>query len=196
MLYLVTRFSFHTKMSREEANRFAIRAAAKAYEDLKVSLAAQAPVDSGREKYLKGKHDFIVYMLRKALVHSYLGKTVEIKIDRPVGSTHPRHENFTYPINCGYIPNVTDGDGEVLDVYLLGVEVPVKEYKARMIGMIHHRNNAKDKLVAAPEGMDFTKEKIAEAVHFQEQYYENEIELWETINESAVCHSLSKEAHK
>ena len=83
-----------------------------------------------------------------------------------------------------------------MDVYLLGVEVPVKEYKARMIGMIHHRNNAKDKLVAAPEGMDFTKEKIAEAVHFQEQYYENEIELWETINESAVCHSLSKEAHK
>ena len=30
--------------------------------------------------YLKGKHDFIVYTLRKALVKSYLGKTVNIKI--------------------------------------------------------------------------------------------------------------------
>jgi len=40
---------------------------AKAYEELKVSLAEQAPIDSGREKYLKGKHDFIVYTLRKAL---------------------------------------------------------------------------------------------------------------------------------
>ena len=42
--------------------------AAKAYEDLKVLLAEQAPLDSGREKYLKGKHDFIVNTLQKALV--------------------------------------------------------------------------------------------------------------------------------
>lgn len=41
--------------------------AAKEYEKLKVSLALQAPVDSGREKYLKGKHGFIVDTLRKAL---------------------------------------------------------------------------------------------------------------------------------
>ena len=50
---------------------------AKEYEDLKVSLAQQAPVDGGREKYLKGKHDFIVYTLRKALVKSYLGENSE-----------------------------------------------------------------------------------------------------------------------
>ena len=39
--------------------------AAKAYEDLKVSLAEQAPTDNGRENYLKGKHDFIAGVLRK-----------------------------------------------------------------------------------------------------------------------------------
>jgi len=50
-------------------------AVAKAYEELKVSLAKQAPVDNGREKYLRGKHDFIVYTLTKALVYSYLGKS-------------------------------------------------------------------------------------------------------------------------
>lgn len=53
---------------------------AKEYEELKVSLALRVPVDNGREMYLKGKHDFIVYTLRKALVRSYLGKTVNIKI--------------------------------------------------------------------------------------------------------------------
>ena len=31
---------------------------AKEYENLKVSLALQVPADSGREMYLKGKHDF------------------------------------------------------------------------------------------------------------------------------------------
>ncbi len=40
--------------------------AAKAYEDLKVSLAEQVPADGGRDAYLKGKHDFIVHILRKA----------------------------------------------------------------------------------------------------------------------------------
>lgn len=151
---------------------------AKEYENLKISLALQAPVDSGRKKYLKGKHDFIVYTLRKALVKSYLGKTVNIKIDRPIGSAHPKHHDHIYPINYGYIPNVLGGDGEELDVYLIGVDVPVEEYSARIIGIVHRHNDVEDKLVAAPEGIDFTEEEISKAVHFQEQYYENEIEIY------------------
>lgn len=150
---------------------------AKEYEDLKVSLAEQAPIDSGREKYLKGKHDFIVYTLRKALVKSYLGKTVSISIDRPIGSVHPKHDDIVYPINYGFIPKVLGGDGEELDVYLLGVAAPVKEYTARIIGIVHRRNDVEDKLVAAPEGLNFTVEEIMEAVKFQEQYYDSEIEI-------------------
>ena len=152
-------------------------AVAKAYENLKVSLAEQAPVDSGREKYLKGKHDFIVYTLRKALVHSFLGKKVTISIDRPIGSIHPQHEDIVYPMNYGYIPKVIGSDGEALDVYLLGVDKPVKEYTARIIGIVHRRNDVEDKLVAAPEGMNFTAVEIAEAVRFQEQYYDSEVEV-------------------
>ena len=150
---------------------------AKAYEDLKVSLAKEVPIDSGREKYLKGKHDFIVYTLRKALVNSFLGKTVDISIDRPMGSIHPKHDDIVYLVNYGYIPNVIGGDGEELDVYLLGVDTPVKEYAARIIGIVHRRNDVEDKLVAAPEGMSFTVEEIAEAVRFQEQYYDSEVEV-------------------
>ena len=151
--------------------------AAKEYEELKVSLTLQAPVDKGRQKYLQGKHDFIVRTLRKALVRSYLGKTVNIKIDRPVGSIHPEHPELVYPVNYGYIPDVFGGDGEEIDVYLLGVDVPVEEYTARIIGIVHRHNDTEDKLVAAPEGLDFDENKISKSVSFQERFFESEIEL-------------------
>jgi len=88
---------------------------AKQYETLKLSLAAKAPKDNGREKYLNGKRDFITHTLRKALVKSYLGKKVNIKIDRPIGYVHYK-ENYglPYPINYGYIPGVFGGNGENL----------------------------------------------------------------------------------
>lgn len=155
---------------------------AKAYEDLKVSLAQQVPVDSGREKYLKGKHDFIIYTLRKALVNSYLGKTVTIKVDRPIGYVHQKKNyTLTYPINYGYIPGIIGGDGEELDVYLLGVDTPVSEFTGKIIGIVYRHNDVEDKLVMAPEGTRFTAEEIADAVRFQEQYYDSEIESMEDL---------------
>lgn len=150
---------------------------AKAYEELKESLALQVPFDNGRERYTKGKHDFIVYTLRKALVKSFLGKTVDIIIERPIGSVHPKDSDFIYPINYGYIPKVFSGDGEEIDVYLLGVAAPVEKYTARIIGIVHRHNDVEDKLVAAPEGMNFTKKEILELVYFQEQFFDIVIEL-------------------
>ena len=115
---------------------------------------------------------------RKALVKSYLGKTVDIKIDRPIGYVHKK-ENYclTYPINYGYVPGVLGGDGEELDVYLLGVNEPVTEYSAKIIGIAHREDDVEDKLVAAPVGLIFTKEEIERAIHFQEQYYKTHIEI-------------------
>ena len=154
---------------------------AKEYEDLKVSLAQQVPIDSGREKYLKGKRDFIIYTLRKALVNSYLGKTVTILIDRPVGSVHPKHDDIIYPINYGFIPGVLGGDGEELDVYLLGVDIPLSEFTGKIIGIVHRHNDIEDKLVMAPEETSFTAEEISGAVRFQEQFYDSEIESMEDL---------------
>ena len=120
---------------------------------------------------------------RKALVKFYLGKTVRIEIDRPIGYVHKK-ENYSliYPINYGYIPGVLGGDGEELDVYLLGVDNPVTEYKGKIIGIVHRENDVEDKLVMAPEGMNFTQNEIAEQVHFQEQYYKTEIEVYTNDN--------------
>ncbi len=116
-------------------------------------------------------------MMKKESPRSFLGKTVDILIDRPLGSVHPKYPNLVYPINYGYIPGVFGGDGEELDVYLLGVYTTVKEYTARIIGIVHRDNDVEDKLIAAPEGMQFTKEEIEQAVHFQEQYFESEVYL-------------------
>lgn len=33
----------------------------------------------------------------------YLNKTITIKIYRPLGSRHPKH-NFIYPVNYGFVP--------------------------------------------------------------------------------------------
>lgn len=113
---------------------------------------------------------------RQKLINSYLGTAVHIEMDRPVGYVHKK-ENYTlvYPINYGYIPNVFGGDGEELDVYLLGVNEPVKEFTARIIGAACRKNDSEDKLIAAPFGMSFTKEEIARAVDFQEKWYDTQI---------------------
>jgi inorganic pyrophosphatase len=115
---------------------------------------------------------------RKAQVKSFLGKEVVIGIDRPIGYVHKK-ENYslTYPINYGYIPGVLGGDDEELDVYLLGVNEPVDEYKCRIIAIAHRHNDVEDKLVGVPVGMSFTKEEVENAISFQEQYYDTEVEM-------------------
>lgn len=120
----------------------------------------------------------MTYEERKSQVKSYLGKTVIIGIDRPMGYVHKK-ENYslTYPINYGYIPGVLGGDGEELDVYLLGVNEPVSEYECRIIAIVHRHNDNEDKLVGAPIGITFTKEEIEKAIHFQEQYYHTQVEV-------------------
>lgn len=116
---------------------------------------------------------------RKALARSYLGKTVHIGIDRPIGYLHHKGKyDLVYPINYGYIPGVLGGDGEEMDVYLLGVDVPVKEFDAHIIAIVHREDDIEDKLVGAPIGMTFTADEIAAAVHFQEQYYHSYIETF------------------
>ena len=66
---------------------------------------------------------------RHAQVESYLGKIVNIEIDRPIGYVHHKGEKtLVYPINYGYIPNVLGGDGEELDVFLVGVDTAVESF--------------------------------------------------------------------
>ena len=104
----------------------------------------------------------------------YLGKIIDITIDRPMGSKHPKY-GFIYPINYGYVPNTISGDGEELDAYLLGVFEPVEEFEGECIAIIHRTNDNDDKLVVVPKGKKYSDDAINALTEFQEQYFEHVI---------------------
>jgi len=133
------------------------------------------------------------YSQRKEQVRSFLGKMTDIMIDRPIGYVHKK-EKYTleYPINYGYIPGVIGGDGEELDVYLLGVDTPLKEFRARIIGIVHRENDVEDKLIAAPDGAVFDQSEIAAAVDFQEKYYITSVEALDQTSCGAVVYRRSE----
>ena len=104
----------------------------------------------------------------------YLNKTISIKIDRPMGSRHPKH-GFFYPVNYGFVPNTTSGDGEELDAYLLGVFEPVETYTGECVAIIHRTNDNDDKLIIVPEDKSYTSDQIRALTEFQERFFESEI---------------------
>ncbi len=102
----------------------------------------------------------------------YLGQTVKVVMDRPLGSKHPKH-GFYYPVNYGFIPNTVSGDGEELDAYVLGIFKPVDEFVGVVAAIIHRTNDNDDKLVVLPEGKVYSDEQIRALTEFQEQYFES-----------------------
>lgn len=113
---------------------------------------------------------------RETLICSLMGQTVDITIDRPIGHIHvTKGITLHYSLNYGYLPGITGGDGEEQDVYVLGVDVPLKTIRARIVGAIRRADDNEDKLVAAPEGMTFSAEQIREATWFVEQYFDSTI---------------------
>lgn len=104
-----------------------------------------------------------------------LGKTVTVTVDRPLGSYHPEHADMYYPINYGYIEGIIAPDGEEQDAYILGIDTPVKQFTGKIIAIIHRFDDVEEKWVVAPDGMCFSRDEIAEAVRFQEQYFQSEI---------------------
>jgi len=104
----------------------------------------------------------------------FLNTTVTVKIDRPMGSKHPKH-NYIYPINYGYIPNTISGDGEEIDCYILGVYKPIETFTGKCIAIIHRTNDNEDKLIIVPEGTNFEDEEIIVLTKFQEKFFESKI---------------------
>jgi inorganic pyrophosphatase len=106
-----------------------------------------------------------------------IGSMVQVKIDRPLGSCHPKHPDIVYPVNYGYIPGVMAPDGEEQDAYIVGVTEPVQEFFGKVIAIIHRFDDVEEKWVVAPIDSIFTKEEIMEQVAFQEQYFRIQIRM-------------------
>ena len=60
----------------------------------------------------------------------YLGKTVSVTMDRPLGSRHPKH-GFVYKANYGFLPGTVSGDGEEIDAYVLNIDRPLQNYTGK-----------------------------------------------------------------
>ena len=105
---------------------------------------------------------------------TYLNKIITAKIDRQMGSKHPKH-GFIYPVNYGYIPNTISGDGEELDCYILGIHDPLETFTGKCIAIIHRTNDNDDKLIIVSEDKNFTDGEIRVLTDFQEKFFESKI---------------------
>ena len=110
--------------------------------------------------------------MTKTNAKDFLGKEVIVKIDRPLGSRHPKH-GFMYMLNYGFIPNTISGDGEELDAYLVGEFEPVEESKGKVIAIIHRTNDDDDKLVVSTNGKEYSEDAIRAMTEFQEQFFKS-----------------------
>ena len=109
---------------------------------------------------------------------SWLGRTVEVTVDRPLGSPHPTHPDSVYPLNYGFVAGTTAGDGEPVDAYLLDVDRPVDRAPGTVVAVIERRDDVEEKLVVAPPGSGpWPAEAISEAVHFQEQWFDSHVHV-------------------
>ena len=119
---------------------------------------------------------FLTSEERETLIRQYLGKTVTVTVDRPVGFHHvTKGIHLDYTVNYGFLPGVIGGDGEEQDVYILGIAEPLKDFTGRIIGVVRRSDDNEDKFVAAPEGMVFTAQQIRREIDFVEKYFDSTV---------------------
>jgi inorganic pyrophosphatase len=108
----------------------------------------------------------------------YLGKSVHVEVDRPLGSVHPSHPEIVYTLNYGFVPGTTSGDGMPVDVYLLGPDIPMHQAEGVVIAVVLRDGDIEDKLVVATGEIApnaYREEEIMRAISFQEQYFESRL---------------------
>lgn len=123
-------------------------------------------------------HEYSVFLEQEEALQTgkqYLGKVIDVAVDRPLGSHHPKHSDIVYPVNYGYCDEVFAADGEPQDVYILGIYEPISAFRGRVIAVIRRFDDVENKWVVCPDEYVFTKEEIAEATEFQEKYFKTEI---------------------
>ena len=113
---------------------------------------------------------------RENLIQAYLGRTVSVVVDRPVGFHHvTKGIHLDYTINYGFLPEVIGGDGEEQDVYILGISEPLETFTGRIIGVVRRKDDNEDKFIAAPEGMTFTAKQMEQEIFFVEKYFDSTV---------------------
>lgn len=102
----------------------------------------------------------------------YLGKTVSVTMDRPLGSRHPKH-GFVYKANYGFLPGTVSGDGEEIDAYVLNIDRPLQNYTGKCTAVIHRTDDNDDKLVIIPQEDEISDLEIETQTAFQEKWFKH-----------------------
>ncbi len=74
------------------------------------------------------------------ILKSYLGKNIDVIIDRPLGSKHSKW-NIYYILNYGYRPNTISGDGEEIDVYVIGEFELIQTYNGTVVDIVYRKDD-------------------------------------------------------
>ncbi len=132
-------------------------------------------------RMMKGKNGSDCRVYRCEVVtkdySNIIGTEVRGTIDRPLGSSHPRHPQMIYPINYGYVDGVMGGDGAEQDVYVFGAHEPIKTFTGKVIAVYHRLNDCEDKWIVSINGAAPSREDILQTIEFQEQYFTGELYL-------------------
>ncbi len=110
---------------------------------------------------------------------NYLGKEVTIRIDRKLGSKHPKHD-LLYELNYGFVPNTMTADGAELDAYVLDKQQPLDQFSGIVKAVIRRYNDVENKLVVCSPDHRPNKAEIREKTRFQEQFFDSEISILES----------------
>lgn len=106
----------------------------------------------------------------------FLGKIVNVIIDRPLKSKHPKF-GFEYELNYGFIPNTIANDGAEIDAYIIGETEPLKTYEGMVKAIVIRENDVENKLVVCRPDYELSVVEIEQKTFFQEQYFDITIQL-------------------
>lgn len=78
-------------------------------------------------------------------------------------------------MNYGYIKNIKALDNEYQDVYVVGINDPIKEFDGIVYAIINRTNDDEDKLIVVKDGNNYSNEEIENYISFQEKYFKHKI---------------------
>jgi inorganic pyrophosphatase len=105
---------------------------------------------------------------------------MHVVIDRPEGSLHPKG-GFRYELNYGYVPGMISPDGEEPDAYVLGPDVPVRQYDGEVVAVVLRADDVEDTLVVS-QSSEWARDAIEAAINFQERFFASTVVTDEAPN--------------
>ena len=111
-----------------------------------------------------------------AKYRKYLGREVDVVIDRQIGMKHPKFETV-YQCNYGYVADTVAGDGKEIDAYVLGLEEPAEKYNGKCTAIIFFANDVEQKLVVSDAPLPI--DEIHLRTNFIERYFEIRMEVFD-----------------